>query len=147
MDNSPPHSFCPCTSPLSAQTVLGSRCSAFWGKIAHRPLNGIVCNIYKAWYFQSVFMYCKSFSLHYHAECDAEVEGKEGKYTVFMSRLSMQLLGSAGSYFCLIKGWLMNEATEVKRKIETGKEGLMRRVRASAISSPSTHMNMWKVPV
>lgn len=41
----------------------------------------------------------------------------------------------------------MKEATEVKRKIETGKEGLMRRVRASAISSPSTHMNMWKVPV
>ena len=106
-------------SPPSAQTVLGSRCLAFWSTIAQRPLNRIVCNIYKGWYFQSVFTHRKSFSLHYHAECGAEVEGKEGKYSVFMSRLSMHLLGSAGSCFCLIKGWLMNGATEGDRKIET----------------------------
>lgn len=57
--------------------------------------------------------------LHYHAECRAEVQGKEGKYSVFMSRLSLHLLGSAGSCFCLIKGWLMNGATEGDGKIET----------------------------
>lgn len=108
MDNSPHHSFCPCTSSLSAQTVLGSRCLAFLGTIVQRPLKRTVCNIYKGWYFQSVFIHRKSFSLHYHAECGAEVEGKEGKYSVFMSRLSMHLLGSAGSCFCLIKG-LINE--------------------------------------
>ncbi len=122
-------------SPLSAQTVLGSRCLAFWGTIAQRPLNRIVCNIYKGWYFQSVFIHRKSFSLHYHAEYSAEVEGKEGKYSVFMSRLSMHLLGSAGSCFCLIKGWLMNGATEGDRKIETERKR-EKHSRAWAISTP-----------
>ena len=53
-------------------------------------------------------MHCKSFPFHYHVECRAEVEGKEGKYSVFMSRLSMHLLGTAGSCFCLINV-LINE--------------------------------------
>lgn len=104
VNNSPHHSFCPCTSSLSTQTVLGSRCLAFCGTIAQKPLNRIVCDIYSGWYFQSVFIHLKSFSLHYHAQCRAEVEGKEGKYSVFVSRLSMHLLGRAGSCFCLIKG-------------------------------------------
>lgn len=144
VDNSPHHSFCACTSTLSMYTALGSRCLAFQGTIAQRPLNKIVCNIYQGEYFHSVFMYRKSFSLHYHAEWSAGVEGKEGKYSVFMSRLSMQLLGSAGSSFCLIKGWLMSRATKVDGRIGRKKE--TETFRASAISASSSHMDMLQSP-
>lgn len=48
--------------------------------ITEEPLNRIVYNIYNGWYFQSVFIHCKSFSLYYHTQCHAKVEGKEGKY-------------------------------------------------------------------
>lgn len=118
MDNSTHHSFCPCTSTLCAQTVLGSRCWVFSSTKAERLLKRLVSNIYKGGYFQSVFMYLESFSLYCYAECFAEVEGKEGNYSVFMSRLFMQLLGNAGSCFCLIKGWLMKRAAEVDREKE-----------------------------
>lgn len=75
VDNSPHHSCCPRTKPLSVQTVHGSSCVAFSGTIAGRLLTWIVRNIYKGWYFQSVFIRCKSFSPHYHAVKRQRVRG------------------------------------------------------------------------
>lgn len=139
VDSSSHHSFRPCTSSLSAQTPLGSGCLAFCGTIAQKPFNRIVCNIYNGWCFRSVFIQRKSFSFHYHAQCHAEVEGKEGKYSVFVSGLSMHLLGRAGSCFCLIKAWLMNRGAEEDREI-----GGEKRKRSSPEPEPSqTPAHAW----
>lgn len=77
--------------------------------------------------------------LHYHAECRAEVQGKEGKYSVFMSRLSLHLLGSAGSCFCLIKGWLMNGATEGDGKIQEKRQREKKEEHSRVWTSLHTH--------
>lgn len=62
-----------------------------------------------------------TFPLHFQTVCGGEEKGKEGKYSVFVSRLSMHLFRQCCQLLRLIKAWLMNRAVEVDKKIEEEK--------------------------
>lgn len=99
----------------------------------------MVCNIYNA---GSVFTQHKSFSptITMHNATPRQ-RGKEGKYFVLVSGLSMHLLGRAGSRFCLIKAWLMKSAAAGDGEIEGEEER-----EALQSSDPCTHVDTCKIP-